>query len=521
MFGFYPSPYIVIVMLAAAGVSLPLLFWLRTRLSWINSSLRIWPVAVVATALFLLLASSGPLLKVFGQETPPVVGEWTFATVIEPTTLETGSDEGATVTLTATFTVSSGTPTSLSISTTSDSPAAQAIMELNTDSGRIGFANSLSATGYLYAPGGSLLNPSCDSDLEAGDDGEIKTICTFDFLTATDTKLFARSGATPGSYTVSIGFPQVVTFEAKAATADDPEFTAGTITTSDTGFSDPELSLAVILGRPSNLTATPANGQMTLGWDDPGNTNLIAYESRQSSDSGANWDPDWVEIAGSSATTTTHTVSGLSNGTEYTFEVRAFDATHKGVAGSVTATPMTVPDNPENFRATISGNEVTLTWDAPVSNGGTAVTYYEYRQSSDEGSTWNPEWTDVSGGASASSQTISGLTDDTTYTFQIRAENSEGAGEHAALKATPPSGPVINGPDAPQQLTSTTGDTQARLNWSAPGSDVGDAITKYQYRQSTDGGATWNPGWTDVSGTTEFTVTPSSTALHTPSVCGP
>ena len=168
MFGFYPSPYIVIVIFAAAGVSLPLLFWLRTRLSWINSSLRIWPVAVVATALFLLLASSGPLLKVFGQETPTVVGEWTFETVIDPNPLETGSEEGATVALTATFTVSSGTPTSLSISTTSDSSAAQAMMELNTDSGRIGFAKSLSATGYLYAPGGSLLNPSCDSDLEAG-----------------------------------------------------------------------------------------------------------------------------------------------------------------------------------------------------------------------------------------------------------------------------------------------------------------------------------------------------------------
>ena len=171
------------------------------------------------------------------------------------------------------------------------------------------------------------------------------------------------------------------------------------------------------------------------------------------------------------------------------------------------ATPMTVPDNPENFRATISGNDVTLTWDAPVSNGGTAVTNYEYRQSSDDGSTWNPEWTDVSGGASASSQTISGLTDDTTYTFQIRAENSEGAGEHAALTATPPNGPVVTGPDAPRELTAATGDTEVELTWVVPQSDGGDAITKYQYCQSTDGGATWNPGWTDVSGTTEFTVT--------------
>ncbi len=515
MFGFYPSPYIVIVMLAAAGVSLSLLFWLSTRSSWITSSLRIWPVAVVPTALFLLLASSGPLLKVFGQETPPVVGAWTFATVIEPTTLETGSEEGATVALTATFTVSSGTPTSLSISATSDSPAAQAIMELNTDSGRIGFAKSLSSDPYLYEPGGSLPNPSCDPDLEPGDDGEIKTTCTFDFLKATGTKLFAQSSATPGPYTVSIGFPQAVTFEATANTADNPEFTAGTITTSETGFSDPELPLTVILGRPSNLTATPGDGQLTLGWDDPGNANIDGYEYRQSSDGGGNRDPDWAEIAGSSATTTGHEVSGLSNGTEYTFEIRAIDANYEGAAASVTATPKTAPDNPENFRATVATGAVTLTWEAPVSNGGSAISNYEYRQSADGGSNWSPDWTDVAGSADTTSKTISGLTDDTAYTFHVRAAYSEGGGEYAALQATPPGGAVVTGPDAPRNLTSTVSELQATLGWSAPDSDGGEAITGYEYRQSIDRGATWDPpGWTETSGATVHTVTGLTNGTH-------
>ena len=512
MFGFYPSPYIVIVMLAAAGVSLPLLFWFTTRLLNLTPGKRVLVVATTATALLLLLSSSGPLLKVFSQDPePPVVGAWTFETAIDPNPLETGSDAGATVTFRAIFTVDqteSQTPTALSVSITSDSRSAQAVMETNTDSGRIGLGNALSADPYLYAPGGSLANPSCDPDLEAGDDGEIKTTCSFDFLTASNTKVFARSGATAGSYNVRIEFPQAVEFTATATVGEGDSFTSDTISTSDTEFSSPELPLQVIFGQPANLSATPGDGQVTLAWTDPSNTNIAAYEYRTSNDAGNSWLQDWTGIVESSAATTSHTVTGLSNGTEYLLEVRAVNDSSQGAAASVTATPKTAPDNPENFRATVANGAVTLTWEAPVSNGGSAITNYQYRQSTDSGSTWNPEWTDVSGGASETSQNPPGLTDDTTYTFEVRATtNSEGAGDHAALKAALPDGPVITGPDVPHPLTSATGDSQAILNWSAPGSDGGDAITKYQYRQSIDGGATWDPDWTDVSSTSDHTVT--------------
>ena len=210
MFGFYPSPYIVIVMLAAAGVSLPLLFWLRTRLSWINSSLRIWPVAIVATALFLLLASSGPLLKVFGQDPPPVVGEWTFETVIDPNPLETGSDAGATVTFRAIFTVdpdSSATPTDLSATITGEQKAVQADLGSNTDNGRIGIdAATLNASG-----GASFGDTPCEPDLTAG-------TLTCELMLLGSSKLFARSNATPGYHDMATNFPYEVTFTATAST---------------------------------------------------------------------------------------------------------------------------------------------------------------------------------------------------------------------------------------------------------------------------------------------------------------
>ncbi len=386
MFGFYPSPYIVIVMLAAAGVSLPLLFWLRTRLSWINSSLRIWPVAIVATALFLLLASSGPLLKVFGQDPPPVVGEWTFETVIDPNPLETGSDAGATVTFRAIFTVdpdSSATPTDLSATITGEQKAVQADLGSNTDNGRIGIGASIDAATLNASGGASFGDTPCEPDLTAG-------TLTCELMLLGSSKLFARSNATPGYHDMATNFPYEVTFTATASSAGNPDFIA---VVKKSGNSDPTLAiqLEVIFGPPANLIATPGNGQLALSWDDPGNTNITGYDYRISSDDGNTWTPDWTAINGIGANTISHTVTDLSNGSEYTVEVRAFDDSHKGAAASITATPKTVPDNPEDLRATVGDGEVALTWKAPVSDGGSDTTNYEYRQSADGGTNWVPD----------------------------------------------------------------------------------------------------------------------------------
>ena len=78
----------------------------------------------------------------------------------------------------------------------------------------------------------------------------------------------------------------------------------------------------------------------------------------------------------------------------------------------------------------------------------------------------------------------------------MRAVNSEGDGSEAEATETPVAGP--SAPDAPASLTATPGDAQVTLTWTAPTSDGGAAVTKYQYRVSVDGGTTWSPDWTDV-----------------------
>ena len=73
-------------------------------------------------------------------------------------------------------------------------------------------------------------------------------------------------------------------------------------------------------GAPRNLTAVGGNGEVVLSWDAPendGGTAITDYEYR------INRSGPWIPIG---STDTTHTVTGLVNGTVYVFEVRAVNA---------------------------------------------------------------------------------------------------------------------------------------------------------------------------------------------------
>jgi len=87
------------------------------------------------------------------------------------------------------------------------------------------------------------------------------------------------------------------------------------------------------------------------------------------------------------------------------------------------------PTQPQDFTAVPGpgSTQVTLTWSAPESDGGSAITNYEV--SMNNGASW----------ITASSNTghiFSGLTNGITYTFLVRAVNSVGAGSSASLTAT-------------------------------------------------------------------------------------
>ena len=91
---------------------------------------------------------------------------------------------------------------------------------------------------------------------------------------------------------------------------------------------------------PRNLTAVVGDGQVVLSWDAPesdGGAEITDYEYR------INGRNPWISTG---STNTTHTVTGLVNGTEYTFQVRAVNRVGKSFAPNQVET---TPEAPEAF----------------------------------------------------------------------------------------------------------------------------------------------------------------------------
>ena len=87
-------------------------------------------------------------------------------------------------------------------------------------------------------------------------------------------------------------------------------------------------------GPPRNLTAVGGDGEVVLSWDAPesdGGAEITDYEYR------INGTNPWISTG---STLTTHTVTGLLNGTEYTFQVRAVNRIGKSrLPNQTEATP--------------------------------------------------------------------------------------------------------------------------------------------------------------------------------------
>ena len=132
--------------------------------------------------------------------------------------------------------------------------------------------------------------------------------------------------------------------------------------------------------KPTNLTAVPGDQEATLSWDDPGDSSIIRYEYLQTTDTaplnvnrangqsgGGSQVLIWTPIPGSSATTTSYTVSPLANQLTgspanpdvlYTFQLRAVNLAEDGVtkqpgpaSESVTTNPGLALDMPTGLAA--------------------------------------------------------------------------------------------------------------------------------------------------------------------------
>ncbi len=148
-----------------------------------------------------------------------------------------------------------------------------------------------------------------------------------------------------------------------------------------------------------------------------GGSSITGYEVTPSPATGGWSDSD----AGSTALT--HLITGLTNGTAYTFTVRATNANGTGLPSSPSnsVTPASPPGAPINVVAVAGDTDATVTFAAPPDNGGSAIIGYTV--------TSNPAGgVDSNAGSIGLSHLVTGLTNGIAYSFTVVAWNAVGAG---------------------------------------------------------------------------------------------
>jgi uncharacterized repeat protein (TIGR02543 family) len=235
---------------------------------------------------------------------------------------------------------------------------------------------------------------------------------------------------------------------------------------------------------PSITGVTAASGQVTVTWNAPthlgsgtlsGDQYIVTAYDSQGNEAGT-----CEPTSGQRSCV----VTGLDNGSTYTFKVEAVTTvgnSEKSSASSA-ATPSTTPSAPADVVAATSGSNMTVTFTAPADNGGASITSYVI--------TSTPSGATCTVGANATTYTCTGLTAGANYTYTVKAVNVRG--ESTASQAST-AVIAIAVPSAPQNVRAviTAGSTtlSATVSFDPPATDNGSAVISYTVTAS-PGGAT-------------------------------
>lgn len=309
------------------------------------------------------------------------------------------------------------------------------------------------------------------------------------------------AGTTNGACSVStlgaVSILAVGTCEIVASQAGDAQYAPASDVTRAFQV-EPALATA-----PSLTSASASSQAITVGFTTPGFTGGVPITAYRlvATPTGSG-----ITVTTTACTSSPCTITGLENGTEYRVTVAAINAAGTGPASgaSTPLTPATSAYAVGALSATPGDTTVTLAW-TPLTTaqlGGGTFTRYEIAKRVAGTSAWTTVTTALTNRLTAT-YTITGLSNGTSYDFQIVAITSANAseipGNTAEVVQYPSTAP--SAPRSPSVLASTA--TDVLFSWEAPLSDGGSALTSPNYTVTVT---------TTSAGAAAATCTPAPTA---------
>ena len=187
-------------------------------------------------------------------------------------------------------------------------------------------------------------------------------------------------------------------------------------------------SLALLTSPPPNVpdaptavAATPGNASAIVSWTPPasdGGAPVTSYTVTAS--------PGSAQVSGAASPLV---VPGLTNGTSYTFTVRAANEAGPGPTSSPSNPVTPAAPGPAAFSKTapLNGSSGLGTTPGLLWETSSGATGYEYCLDTTNNGTCDVPWQPVAG----TSKALSGLASGTTYTWQVRATNGGGTPTYA------------------------------------------------------------------------------------------